>query len=199
MPLTQTAPSLRERRRKATRRDLVSATLAIITEDGLDAATVDRISRRAGMARATLYAHFPDGRDSLLAAAYATLGDRLVESTLSAARHGDPRTRLTGVVGAMIELAGEPRLGHFYNVSGPALVATDTVRGTGSGATRDLVASILAEATGRTAADEDVVAEAAQLTGALRQVGQDVASGAVSAQAHQAAFERMVAGLLNTH
>jgi AcrR family transcriptional regulator len=197
MPQAQVL-SLRERRKAETRRDLVEATLGIIREDGLDAATVDRISRDAGVARATLYAHFPEGRDALLRAAYAELGERLVASTLSAASSGDPQTRLVGIAKAMITLAGEPHLGHFYNVSGPALITLGDARGAGSGATRNLLAGILAEATGREADDPAIRAEAAQLTGALRQIGQDVASGAVSAKQHQAAFERLTKALLNS-
>lgn len=195
---TAPTPSLRERRKEATRRDLVEATLRIIQEGGLDSATVDRIAREAGMARATLYAHFPEGRDNLLAAAYAQLGVRLIETTRAAvAAATDPRDRMLAVADAMIELAGDRHLGHFYNVSGPALIPSGSARGAGSSGTQTLLLGILDEAGGSGGDPTIRAALASLLTGALRQVGQDVASGAHSADAHRQAFADLSAAALN--
>lgn len=192
--------SLRERRKLATRRELVDATLEIIRADGVDAAGVGRIARDAGMARATLYAHFPGGRDELLREAYGALGQRLVAETMSAV--GADRSLIgaaTAIADAMLALAQDSALGHFYNVSGPALIPAGSSRGAGSFATRTVLREVIASAreAGEVGSDVDPEATAAQLVGALRQMGQDAASGTVAAKAHRRAFRRLVEGLLS--
>jgi len=67
--VSKTALSLRERRRETTRREAVDSLLGLIAEGGIDLVTIDLVAERSGMARGTLYAHFPAGRDELLRAA----------------------------------------------------------------------------------------------------------------------------------
>lgn len=51
-----------------TRRRILEATYACVARDGLDAVTLEAAAREAGVARATVYRHFPGGRDELFAA-----------------------------------------------------------------------------------------------------------------------------------
>lgn len=193
-----TAPlSLRERRHAQTRDDLVAATLAVIADEGLDAATIDQIAGRAGVSRGTVYAHLSGGRDELLRLAYAELGHRLVDRTraaLDAASGWDDA--LTGLAGELFALASDRHLGHFYNVTGPALM-TDRERGIGSGASIIMIREVLsaAQAKGSVDAEVDPAATAALLVGALREAGIAVAAGSLTAAGALAAFSRLAAGL----
>lgn len=198
MPQQSPTPTLRERRKLATRADLVESTLQIVREDGAEAVSVERIARESGMARATLYAHFPDGRDAIVRAAYAELGEQLVANTeagIDAAK--DWRAQLLAVADAMIELAAQPHLGYFYNVAGPALIPDGEGRGGGSGASIRIITEVLQEAmaAGQVASGTDAVATATLLVGSLRSVGIAVASDAGAAPSMRAAFVRLCAGL----
>src|SRR3954465_12188486 len=106
------AASLRVRQRLRTREDLIRAAIEVIAVNGLDAATVDRITGRAGTSRATLYAHFPGGRTDLLAEAYQTMGRDLVDAaSILAARQANWIDRLCAYPSAMLELAAKRELG----------------------------------------------------------------------------------------
>lgn len=190
--------SLRDRRRKRTREELVDTLLAIITEDGVDAATIDRMAAHSGMARGTLYAHFPGGRDEVLKAAYASLGDDLVTRTRAAVSAASSwQEQLIALAREMLELAGDAQIGHFYNVSGPALIASGPERGRGSGASFVLVREVLAAGRASGAIDPALDEEptAALLVGALREAGIAVAGGTLTASRALAAFTRLTAGL----
>jgi len=52
----------------ATRNRILEATHACICRDGLARATVEAVAQEGGIARATIYRHFPGGRDELLQA-----------------------------------------------------------------------------------------------------------------------------------
>lgn len=52
----------------ATRERILRAAYRCVERDGLEAATLETVSREAGVARATLYRHFPGGRDELFEA-----------------------------------------------------------------------------------------------------------------------------------
>lgn len=191
-------PTLRERRRERTREELVDALLGVIAEVGVDAVTVDLVVTRSGMARGTLYAHFPDGRDELLRAAYDRLGRELVERSREAvtAAH-DWQERLVALARTMVELAGDRRVGYFYNVSGPVVVAAAPERGRGSGASLALVQEVLtsAQAAGEVGPELDAEATARLLVSSLRGIGIAVADGSLDPTRALAAFARLVAGL----
>lgn len=190
--------TLRERRQLRTRAELVDAVLSVIATDGLDALTIDRVSAESGVSRGTIYAHFSGGRDELLRAAYAQLGTDLVARTQAAvAQAADWRGRLTAHAGAMFDLAGDPRLGRFYNVSGPALITAGAERGIGSGASTAMIRETLEEAqrAGQVDSGADAEAVAVLLVGAIREAAVGVAAGTGDPGRAFAAFSRLLDGL----
>ena len=60
------APGLRERKRLATRRAIQVAVLDLIVEHGLDAVTVDMVSRRADVSPRTFFNYFPSKAEAAL-------------------------------------------------------------------------------------------------------------------------------------
>jgi len=55
-------------KRQRTRQALIDATLAVVTEAGFAAASLEAIARRAGMSRGAIYSNFADREDLLMAA-----------------------------------------------------------------------------------------------------------------------------------
>lgn len=68
---------------------LLDAATHLLAEGGIDAVTIDAVTRTAGIARATLYRHFGTGTE-LLAAAF----ERLLPPVAPAPAHGPLRERL---------------------------------------------------------------------------------------------------------
>lgn len=64
--MSDAAPGLRERKRRATRFAIQQAALRIAIEDGLPAVTVDEISRRADVSPRTFFNYFPNKEAALL-------------------------------------------------------------------------------------------------------------------------------------
>ncbi|GER23785.1 hypothetical protein NCCP1664_22800 [Zafaria cholistanensis] len=190
-------PSLRERQHLRTRQDLVRAALDVISVTGLDGATIQRITGRAGTSRATLYAHFPGGRGDLLAEAYQTLGrDLIVQAESSAAEQADWIERLCAYPRAMLDLATQRQLGLFYNVSGPQLVGMKH-RGVGSQHTLDTITAELGQARerGYIPAHLDVASIAALLVGAIREAGIDASRDPSAAPRRLEAFRQILKAL----
>ena len=190
--------SLRQRRQQQTRAELVAAALAVIGEHGLAAATIDRVSAESGISRGTVYAHFPGGRDELLRAAYGRLGQDLVARTRTAvSAEAGWEGQLSALAQAMFELASEQRVGHFYNVSGPALIASGDERGIGSGASVEMIREALELAAARSEVDAEIDAGAIALllVGALREAATEVAAGALDPDRAVRAFARIARGL----
>ncbi len=61
-----TGPSLRDRQRAQTLRDLHGAAVALAREGGLAAVTVEAVAERAGVSRRTFFNYFPTKEDALL-------------------------------------------------------------------------------------------------------------------------------------
>jgi len=76
------------------RRRLLTATARLIYRDGITATGVEGIAAAAGVAKMSLYRHFPGGKDELVAAALAQrrhdVVGRLVEQARRLASDGDP-------------------------------------------------------------------------------------------------------------
>lgn len=190
--------SLRERRQRRTRTDLVDAVLQVIAEQGLAETSIDRISAASGISRGTVYAHFPGGRDELLRAAYAKLGRDLVARTRAAVTAAEGwREQIDAHARSMFDLAADARIGDFYNVSGPALIVSGVERGIGSGASVIMIREALegAQHAGEVDPDLDVDAMASLLVGALREAATGVSAGERDAERSYAAFARLTAGL----
>lgn len=190
--------SLRERQRERTRGDVLRAALELISADGTDATTIDRIALGAGMSRGTLYAHYPGGLDEIIRCAYDRLGaDLLMSAETRAANRDEWIDRLMAFAEAMIELAQDPELGFFYNISGPGRVGLHRVRGTSSEAYRDAFRAelVTAQGDGLIALDVDAATTAALLVGMMRQAGIDVARDASIAPTYRAAFRRTLEAL----
>lgn len=197
-PAEPAVTTLRERRQQRTREELVDAVLAVIAEDGLSDATIDRVASRSGISRGTVYAHFPGGRDELLRAAYARLGHELVERTRNAVSTAEGwQAQLAAHARAMFDLATDARTGHFFNVSGPTLIVDGAERGIGSGASILMIRETLeqAQCDGEVDANVDADAVAALLVGSMREAAIGVAAGVRDAEHVYAAFVRLIAGL----
>ena len=63
---TQTLDALRQEARTDTRERILEAVYACVARYGLAKTTVEDVARAAKLSRATLYRHFPGGRDQLL-------------------------------------------------------------------------------------------------------------------------------------
>lgn len=77
----------------ATRQRILEATYARVAREGLARTTVEGVAQEGGMARATIYRHFPGGRDELVQAVVSwEVGEffaRLAEDTADAANFGE--------------------------------------------------------------------------------------------------------------
>jgi AcrR family transcriptional regulator len=64
--MSDAAPGLRERKRRATRLAIQQAALRIAIEDGLQAVTIDEVSRRADVSPRTFFNYFPSKEAAIL-------------------------------------------------------------------------------------------------------------------------------------
>lgn len=191
-------PTLRERRRAQTRADLLAGVIAVIEAEGLDQLTIDKVSAASGISRGTVYAYFPGGHGELVGAAYAQIGHTVVEATKTRIEATtDWQEEIVAHAATMIDLASNSRIGHFFNVTGPALITSGEPRGIGSGASTTMIAETLNRARSTGQVDGNIPAEAlaTMLVGAIREAATAVASGTLGAEEAMAAFERVVAGL----
>lgn len=187
----------RAHRRRRTRADLVGAALDLIAAEGTDGVGIDALVAGAEVARGTLYAHFPGGRDEILVAAYRLVGER---TAARAAELLEERTdwidRMTAHLESMIEVVRNPGVGIFYTMTGPQLAGMDR-RGVGSSAALACFTDELARAVelGEVPSALDVAATAALLVGAVREAGIDVARDPASADRSIAAFRLLLGAL----
>ncbi|MHC6220787.1 TetR/AcrR family transcriptional regulator [Arthrobacter sp. MMS24-S77] len=190
--------NLRERRREQTRNDLTSAGLEIISAEGVDAATIDRLAAQAGMSRGTVYAHFEGGRDEVLQEAYRRVGRDLVNAAQRMADSAATwRDRVMAYARAMVALTEDRHRGYFYNVAGPALFGGRVERGEGSSASLAAIRKELLHAQQRGEIDSEVDADemAVLLVGCLREAGIEIAREAMQPAKFLSAFQRLLDGL----
>ncbi|MGO2111282.1 MAG: TetR/AcrR family transcriptional regulator [Pseudoclavibacter sp.] len=192
--------SLRERQRRRAHADLVRATTEVIAHQGLERATIERITRRAGTSRATLYAHFPGGRTELIEATYRAIGREVLanaERDAASQPADDWIEQVTAYQRAMVRLAERRELSVFYNIDGPHLFALGRRRGSGSQRTLDAFVRILttAQGEGRVVEGIDIPGISALLVGAMRETGIDATREPGSTDAHTRAFRQLLEAL----
>lgn len=173
------------------RGDIVAATLRLIEAEGLDGVSIERIAEEAEVARATIYAHFPDGRDAMLRAAYEEAGAVLVAKTREgAAAIASWEERIVHYARTMIEFSRSPTIGRFYSVTGPALVGFRETGGAGSRGYREDIRAALSSAQrdGELTPDADPEALAVLIASSLRDAG-------IAAALHPESAERYVEGV----
>jgi len=189
--------SLRERRRDQTRTDLADACLEIITEEGVDAVTIDRLAAQAGMSRGTVYAHFEGGRDEVLQEAYRAVGRELASTAHKFADFANTWDgRVMAYARAMVKLTEDRHRGYFYNVAGPALFGSRVERGEGSSASLAAVCEelMLAQQRGEIESELDPVTMAVLLIGCLREAGVEIARGGMKPTAFLSSFQQLLDG-----
>ena len=88
---------------------VLDATYDEVAEHGLEALTVERVAVRAGSSRATIYRHFPGGREELVASAIEREVERFLTAVLTDAppASGGVVRHVAGVVRAAHRLLGE--------------------------------------------------------------------------------------------
>ncbi|MGP3534528.1 TetR/AcrR family transcriptional regulator [Microbacterium sp. RD1] len=189
---------MREQRRQRMREDIVAATLVLLERDGLDGVSIERIAAQAEMARATIYAHFPDGRDEMLRAAYDAAGRMLVNRARAASQGGATwEERILTYAQTMIDFSRSPTLGSFYSVSGPSLIGFREGGGEGSRGYREDIRAELTAAreAGELSPGADPEALAVLLSSSLRDAGIDAARHPDSAVRYVDAVRYILRGL----
>lgn len=88
-----------------TRSVVLGAAVDVVAERGFGGATIDAIAQRSGVARSTIYRHWPDRMDLLLEAVSDRVGS--VEASVT----GDLREDLIGLVVHLGELLGSEPIG----------------------------------------------------------------------------------------
>jgi AcrR family transcriptional regulator len=117
--------SLRQRQLERTREDLIDAAYEVVRAEGVEKATLEQIALAAGTSRATLYVHFPGGREELLHAAFLRMGETHVAAAMSEIEsrnvHGlVARIQVYARVG--YDIIEDTRVGYFMNMYGPSLM-----------------------------------------------------------------------------
>ncbi|GHD00382.1 TetR/AcrR family transcriptional regulator [Zhihengliuella salsuginis] len=196
--LTQPLP-LRERNRRRTRADILDAAAEALGDGGYAATTLEELSRRAGLARGTLYAHFPGGREEIVRAVYLRIAEEVDERgrTLRGRETGAP-DRIAALARALTERTATPS-GRFYGSTAADVVPVlaDIAGGT-SAAFEALIRTDLADA--RTAGDlprgSDLDALTTALSGALRASAARTAAAPETVDAQVGAVRSLACGLL---
>lgn len=88
---------------------VLDATYDEVAAHGLGALTVEAVAVRAGSSRATLYRHFPGGREELVARTIRREVERFFEAVLAAApaSEGGVVDHVSGLIGAAHDLLGQ--------------------------------------------------------------------------------------------
>ncbi len=85
-----------------TRDEVMDCLLPVFRERGLEGATISEIAKAAGLGKASLYHHFPAGKDEMLQAVISRVLEQLEQDVF---RHLDgidaPKRRLQAVIGGL--------------------------------------------------------------------------------------------------
>lgn len=95
-------PGMREQRKNQTREALCAAAVEIVTAEGLDALTADRIAEVAGVARRTLFNYFPRVED-VLTATMETATSEMIEAIVARPAEESLRTSALVVLEELID------------------------------------------------------------------------------------------------
>jgi len=139
--------------------------------DGFDGASVSRMEEQTGLKRASLYHHFPGGKEDMAQAVLASAGERFAREVLAPLREeGDPAQRLGTSAAALDRFyrgGREPCLLEIFSLGG----ARAPLGGTVSRSFAEWIgalADLLTEAGADTAAAKTRAADAvAQVQGSL--------------------------------
>src|SRR5260370_41076043 len=122
MMLPVTAPrSLKEKQRHEREELILQAAEEVLMEKGYYETSIDEIAARVGIAKGTVYLHFPGKEDLVIAIlernAQAVVG--LVEATAASA--GTNREKLGGVLQVMYSGFFDPRKSQFLQLPSPVM------------------------------------------------------------------------------
>ncbi|MUL82974.1 MULTISPECIES: TetR/AcrR family transcriptional regulator [unclassified Mycolicibacterium] len=172
--LSERPHGLRERNRIRTREDILIAISLLLGERTYDGISIDDIAQRAGVARGTLYAYFPEGRDQMVREAYLRVAEAVIaEGSARHEREAGVAERVVGFATALVDAATTPE-GRFYGLMGPDIMsAIASVTGTSSQTFQQVLTTDLRDAAERGALPEDSPVEeiAVALSGAVREIG----------------------------
>jgi AcrR family transcriptional regulator len=90
-----------------TRDEVMECLVPVFRERGLEGATISEIAKAAGLGKASLYHHFPDGKDEMLQAVIARVLEQLERDVFLPLNGTDsPKRRLLAVIGGLADYAG---------------------------------------------------------------------------------------------
>jgi AcrR family transcriptional regulator len=106
MPAEPEEVGLRERKRRATRRNIQVAVLRLTAENGLDQVTVEEISSVAGVSPRTFFNYFPSKEASLAGDAPFAFSDDIAYEFENAGPDGHPLEDLMAIMAAQAQEDG---------------------------------------------------------------------------------------------
>lgn len=195
---TQPLP-LRERNRRRTRADILDAAAEALGEGGYAATTLEELSRRAGLARGTLYAHFPGGREEIVRAVYLRIAEEVDERgrALRELQAGAPE-RIAALARALTERTATAS-GRFYGSAAADVVPVlaDVAGGTSTAFEALIREDLAAERdAGALEPGADLDALTTALSGALRASAARTALAPQTVDAQVDAVRSLTRGLL---
>ncbi len=116
-------PRSNAERSRQTRRALLDAGRAVLTERGYDGTTSAAIFRRAGVTHGAFYHHFPH-KAGLFAAVFAEVCQEYIQAvrTCMQTAEGDTWERFVASLGVLLEQMGRPSVQRIVYVDGPAVL-----------------------------------------------------------------------------
>ncbi|UUX58764.1 TetR/AcrR family transcriptional regulator [Glutamicibacter halophytocola] len=193
------AMSQRERNRVRTRNDILDVAAQLLGDVGYSGTTLQEISKLAGVARGTVYAYFPAGRDEIVRAVYLRLADEVVQrgNALHAQAEG-LEMRIRALARALTEASADPK-GRFYGIMGADLVPVLAgVTGTASRSFENFIRDdlVMALHEGLLIPGIDIEALTVALSGALRASGSRAAADPESVEEQINALGALARGLI---
>ena len=113
-------PRSQQQRSETTRAAVISAARAIFAERGYDAASIDEITKRAGISKGALYHHYRD-KTEILAAAYEDLERELTDHIATvASKHRDPIKSLRAGCHAFVDACADSATRRLALIDAPS-------------------------------------------------------------------------------